>query len=112
MVGHRSALCVAADADRAQVIADWTDRMYDEHDAVHHLDVRRGETVYRVFLLVSTLQVDISFWSPAEFGASGPSFRLLFGTAADRARRCPRRHAVQAHREPHRPGADGRRDRT
>lgn len=76
------ALCVAADADRAQVIADWTDRMYDEHDAVHHLDVSRGETVYRVFLLVSTLQVDISFWSPAEFGASGPSFRLLFGTAA------------------------------
>lgn len=76
------ALCIADEADRAQVIADWSDRMYDEHAAVHHLDVSRGETVYRVFLLGSTLQVDISFWSPAEFGATGPSFRLLFGTGA------------------------------
>jgi len=44
--------------------------------------VTRGETVYRVFLLSSTLQVDVSFWAPAEFGAIGPGFRLLFGAAA------------------------------
>ena len=75
------ALCVAADADRAQVIADWTDVMYREHGAVHHLDLSHDETVYRVFLLLSTLQVDISFWAAPEFGAFGPSFRLLFGTA-------------------------------
>lgn len=74
------ALC-AADADRAQAIGDWTDWMYSEHAAVHHLDVTHGETVYRVFLLSSTLQVDVSFWPPTEFGAIGPSFRLLFGTA-------------------------------
>lgn len=76
------ALCLAADADRTPAIADWTDRMYSEHAAVHHLDVVRGETLYRVFLLSSTLQVDISFWARAEFGAIGPAFRLLFGTAA------------------------------
>lgn len=76
------ALCVSADADRAQVIADWTDGMYAEHAAVHHVDVYRGKTLFRVFLLLSTLQVDISFWLPAELGAFGPSFRLLFGTAA------------------------------
>jgi hypothetical protein len=76
------ALCVIADADRGQVIADWTDRMYGVHAAVHHVDVYRGETLFRVFLLLSTLQVDISFWWPSEFGAFGPSFRLLFGTAA------------------------------
>lgn len=76
------ALCVAADAGRAQVIADWTDRMYGEQGAVHHVDVYSGETLYRVFLLLSTLQVDISFWVPSQFGALGPSFRLLFGTAA------------------------------
>lgn len=76
------ALCFAADADRAQVIADWTERMYGEHAAVHHLDVLHGATVYRVFLLSSTLQIDISFWPPAEFRAVGPSFRMLFGTAA------------------------------
>lgn len=76
------ALGLACDADRTPAIADWTDRMYSEHAAVHHLDVTRGETVYRVFLLSSTLQVDISFWARAEFGAIGPAFRLLFGTAA------------------------------
>ncbi len=75
------ALCVAADADRAQAIGDWTDWMYGEHAAVHHLDVTHGKTIYRVFLLYSTLQVDVSFWPPTEFGAIGPSFRLLFGTA-------------------------------
>ncbi len=36
----------------------------------------------RVFLLSSTLQIDISFWPPAGFRAVGPSFRMLFGTAA------------------------------
>lgn len=40
--------------------------MYDDRDAVHHLDVSRWEIVYRVFLLGSTLQVDISFWSPGD----------------------------------------------
>ncbi len=76
------ALGLACDADRTLAIADWTDRMYSEHAAVHHMDVTRGETLYRVFLLSSTLQVDVSFWAQAQFGAIGPNFRLLFGTAA------------------------------
>jgi hypothetical protein len=75
------ALCLASDADRTQTIADWTDQMYGAHAAVHHLDVTRGATIYRVFLLSSTLQVDVSFWPSAEFGAIGPNFRLLFGAA-------------------------------
>ncbi len=79
------ALCVAADADREQVLADWTDRMYREHAAVHHVDVIRGVTLYRVFLLASTLQVDLAFWPAAEFGAIAPAFRLLFGTANERS---------------------------
>lgn len=49
------ALCVAADADRASTIADWTNTMYGEHAAVHHLDVTHGGIIYRVFLLASTL---------------------------------------------------------
>ncbi len=28
-------LCVAADTSREQVLADWTDRMYQEHAAIH-----------------------------------------------------------------------------
>lgn len=71
--------------DLEQVVADWTTRMYDEHSAVHHLDVHRGQILYRVFLLESTLQVDLSFWPAAEFGATAPTFRLLFGEANDRS---------------------------
>jgi Nucleotidyltransferase domain len=76
------ALCVDADAERPAVIAEWTDWMYAEHDAVHHVDVIRGEALYRVFLLADTLQVDLSFWPATEFGATGPAFRLLFGVTA------------------------------
>jgi len=75
------ALGVAAGADRGRVIADWTDRVYRDGGAVHHLDVHFGNTLFRVFLLANTLQVDIAFWPAAEFGAYGPTFRLLFGTA-------------------------------
>src|SRR5205823_5964077 len=62
----------------------WTGQMYRDSGAVHHVDVVRGNVVFRVFLLASTLQVDLAFWPSAEFGAVGPSFRLLFGTAEAR----------------------------
>jgi hypothetical protein len=65
-------------------LADWTARMYAEHGALHHLDVISGAWVYRVFLLPSTLQVDLAFAPAAEFGARAPTFRLQFGTAMDR----------------------------
>lgn len=58
--------------------------MYGEHSAVHHMDLTWGATIFRVFLLASTLQVDIAFWPAAEFGATAPTFRLLFGTANER----------------------------
>lgn len=77
------ALCLHADADVDEVVRDWSDRLYRDHDVVHHLDVRSGTTLFRVFLLRDTLQVDLSFWAPADFGATGPAFRLLFGAAAD-----------------------------
>jgi predicted nucleotidyltransferase len=78
------ALSIAGGADPGPVVADWTDRVYREGGAVHHLDVYRGDVLFRVFLLASTLQVDIAFWPAAEFGAIGPTFRLLFGSANDR----------------------------
>lgn len=53
--------------------------MYEQHQAVHHLDVWWKTTLYRVFLLASTLQIDLSFWSADQFVAAGPRFRLLFG---------------------------------
>jgi predicted nucleotidyltransferase len=83
------ALSVAARADRGRVVADWTERVYHEGGAVHHLDVFLGDTLFRVFLLANTLQVDVAFWPEAEFGAYGPAFRLLFGTAHERPHRSP-----------------------
>src|SRR5580700_5239730 len=48
-------------AELPNVLADWTSYMYHRHLALHHLDVRFGEWIYRVFLLPSTLQVDLAF---------------------------------------------------
>lgn len=73
-------LALSIDADRVEeTIEEWTALMYEDHGALHHLDVRRGRTLYRVFLLDSTLQVDLSFWRSDDFVAAGPQFRLLFG---------------------------------
>ena len=75
------ALCVSHDAAVDGVIAAWTARMYGDHEAIAHCDVRRGETLYRVFLLRNTLQVDLSFWPADRFSATGPKFKLIFGNA-------------------------------
>lgn len=66
------------------MLADWTKGLAAELDAVDLFDVHVGSTVYRVFLLPGNLQVDLSFTPQAEFGALGPHFRLLFGTAVQR----------------------------
>src|SRR5262245_40899659 len=72
---------VADPALLADVLADFTRRMIDRHGAVHHFDVRAGAWIYRVFLLASTLQVDLAFAPAAQFGARAPTFRLVFGKA-------------------------------
>ena len=63
------------------VLSDWTGHMYDRHLALHHLDVHAGAWTYRVFLLPSTLQVDLAFVPAAEFRALAPTFRLMTGEA-------------------------------
>ena len=74
------ALCLKPTASYEQVVTAWTERLY-QHGAVTHVDVMRGATLFRVFLLNNTLQVDIAFWRADEFGAMGPSFRLIFWKA-------------------------------
>ena len=71
------------DGDRDEVMADWTSFLYREHGVVHHMDVPFRSAIYRVFLLPDTLQIDIAFVPAAEFGATAPTFRLLFGVAAE-----------------------------
>jgi hypothetical protein len=73
------ALCLKPRASHAQVVAEWTDHLYQRHHAVSHVDVMRGSVLFRVFLLTNTLQVDIAFWPSEGFAAIGPNFKLIFG---------------------------------
>lgn len=68
----------------AAVLADWTQSLRDEFDAVQLFDLPSGATIYRVFLLPGCLQFDLSFTTASEFGAGGPKFRLLFGSAVEK----------------------------
>jgi len=77
------ALCVAPGVNLADVLGDWTMRVYRDCGAVTHFDVKRGEILYRVFLLQNSLQIDISFWAAGEFRAIGPKFKLIFGTPSE-----------------------------
>ncbi len=61
------------------VLGDWTTVLVDELTAAHLFDVQRGSTVFRVFLLPSCLQCDLSFTPKSQFGPTGPKFKLLFG---------------------------------
>ena len=74
---------VRDDAEMSNVIADWTAQMYDEFSALHHLDVRSGAWLYRVFILPNTLQVDLAFVPAEEFRALTPTFQLVFGEAKE-----------------------------
>src|SRR4029077_2089395 len=80
---------VADAAAIPEVLSGWTSRMYQDYQALHHLDVRSGAWIYRVFLLANTLQVDLAFAPAEEFGARAPTFRLVFGRAAERPHVAP-----------------------
>ena len=63
------------------VISDFTARMYNQFRALHHLDVKAGAWIYRVFFLPGTLQVDLAFVPETEFRPLGQTFRLVSGKA-------------------------------
>src|ERR1700733_3076351 len=75
------ALRLAQACDLGLVVEAWTAEMYSRHGALDHLDVWLGKALYRVFLLATTLQVDLSFWPYETFAATGDAFRLVFGEA-------------------------------
>ena len=82
---------VRDEADIASTVADFSERMYRDYHALHHLDVWSGRWDYRVFLLPSTLQVDLAFAPADDFGARAPSFKLVFGTAVKQLEVAPTR---------------------
>lgn len=69
---------VAAGSDLEETRADWTATLYRDYGAVHHADLPAGS---RLFLLPSTLQVDLVFTPADRFAPSGPKFRLVAGEA-------------------------------
>ncbi|MEZ5356119.1 MAG: hypothetical protein R2762_26080 [Bryobacteraceae bacterium] len=77
------AFAVAAAVPLEHALAECTDLMYVRHRALHHLDVKAGPWIYRVFLLPDTLQVDIALVPAAEFRALSPAFRLVFGESQE-----------------------------
>lgn len=75
---------VADDFSIYDVLEDWTRQIVDEFDAAHLFDLPSGASIYRVFLLSGCLQFDLSFTPASQFGASGPKFKLLFGSAVEK----------------------------
>jgi hypothetical protein len=66
------------------VLEDWTRTLVEEFDAAHLFDLPSGASIYRVFLLPGCLQFDLSFTPASQFGATGPKFRLIFGSAVEK----------------------------
>ena len=66
------------------VLNEWTSQLIAEFDAVQLFDLPSEASIYRVFLLPGCLQFDLSFTPASAFGARGPNFRLLFGSAIER----------------------------
>lgn len=73
---------VAEGVTVADVIAGWTQTLERELDAIVLVDLQRGPTTYRVFLLPDQLQFDLSMTPAAQFRPASPRFKLLFGETA------------------------------
>jgi hypothetical protein len=67
-----------------EVLEDWTRNLVEEFAAVMLFDLPSGASIYRVFLLPGCLQFDLSFTPASKFGATGPKFKLLFGSAVEK----------------------------
>lgn len=74
---------IASAASRDEVLEGWTRDIRRDYDAVTLFDLPVQPSIYRVFLFPGALQVDLSFCPTADFGARGPHFALLFGTAGE-----------------------------
>ena len=74
-------LQLAPDVAEPEVVEAWTDSIADRYGIADTLDIFAGGVRYRVFLLPSSLQIDVSFWPHDQFRATEPGFRMIFGTA-------------------------------
>jgi predicted nucleotidyltransferase len=84
-------LALAIDDEVPEALERWTSLLSEAFGVLHHWDLPRGSTIYRVFLLSGCLEVDIAFAPPAEFGPRGPNWRTVFGEAVELAPDAPPR---------------------
>jgi hypothetical protein len=61
------------------ILDDWREVFERELGALHYWDLPSGASLYRVFLLPSGLEIDVSATPQPDFGARGPRFQSLFG---------------------------------
>ena len=73
------ALRLAPGVKADEVVEAWTQRTTRVELVVDHLDIRASGALYRVMLLASTLQVDLSFWPHDQPLAVGAPVAVLFG---------------------------------
>ena len=73
------ALRLAPGATPEGVAEAWTARVAETERVVDHLDLRASGALYRVLLLGSTLQVDLSFWPHDQPLADGAPVEVLLG---------------------------------
>ena len=67
------------DAIPEDVLGDWTVILDREFGVLDFFDLHAGASVYRVFLLSSGLEVDVSVTPQQDFSLRGPRVRALFG---------------------------------
>lgn len=75
------ALQLEKGAEEPSIVEDWTHWTNQEFGVADTLDIFARDVRYRVLLLSSSLQIDLSFWPHDQFRATETKFRLLFGTA-------------------------------
>lgn len=72
---------IADDAIPEDVLRDWTELFGHEFGVLDHFDLRAGSSIYRVFLLPSGLEIDVSVTPQQDFSLRGSRYRSLFGSA-------------------------------
>jgi hypothetical protein len=70
---------VLENASLEDILADWTERVAREFGLLDTFDLRSGSSVYRVFLLASGLEADVSVTPQRDFTVRGSRVQVLFG---------------------------------
>ena len=74
---------IVDDASPEDVLRDWTAILDREFGVLDSFDLRAGASIYRVFLLPSGLEVDVSVTPQRDFALRGSRVRVLFGAARE-----------------------------